>query len=75
MRGDLVAPEGEEAEGQALLVPHLRRGEPLREESLENLRERAVAGLAALPAALREPEPADGTEPYPVTFTPSLAVG
>jgi len=75
MRGDLIAPEGERCDGEGLLVALMRDGEPAGEEPLEALRERAVANLAALPAALRDPEAPAGTEPYPVAFTPSLAVG
>ena len=75
MRGDLIAPEGEACQGERLLVPLMREGELLHEEPLEALRERATAGLAALPAGLREAEAPDGTEPYPVTFSASLAVG
>jgi nicotinate phosphoribosyltransferase len=75
MQGDLIAPEGERCEGEGLLAPLMRDGELLHEEPLEALRERAVSNLAALPPELRQAETPEGTEPYPVSFTPSLAVG
>ncbi len=72
MRGDLVAPEGEAAAGEPLLVPAMRGGEIVREESLEQMGERASAGLAALPARLRRAQTPEATEPYPVEISPAL---
>jgi nicotinate phosphoribosyltransferase len=72
MHGDLVAPEGESAPGEPLLVPAMRAGEIVREESLEQMANRASAGLAAVPARLRRAETPQGTEPYPVEISPSL---
>ena len=72
IRGDTVSPEGEEAEGEPLLVPAMRRGEVLREESLAEIAARTEAGLAALPPALRAPEGGDA-EPYPVDFSATFS--
>jgi len=72
MRGDLVAPEGEAAAGEPLLIPAMRGGEIVREESLEQMHERASAGLAALPARLRQAQTPEGTDPYPVEISPAL---
>jgi hypothetical protein len=48
----------------------MRRGEILREEPLETIRERTARQLAALPAALRPPE--DDVDPYPVVYSERL---
>ncbi len=70
LAGDTLALEGEEAEGEPLLVPVMRRGRrvgPL--PTLAQSRDRAAAELAALPPYLRR---LDGGAPYPVTVSPGL---
>ena len=67
MRGDVIARVEEELPGQPLLVPFVRAGVPVREETIEQMSDRAVAELEALPAGLRE---LDGEgEPYPVSYS------
>jgi nicotinate phosphoribosyltransferase len=55
--GDVVAAADEEVEGEPLLVPFMRDGEIVREETLEQVRARLAASLGSLPPALRGPEP------------------
>jgi nicotinate phosphoribosyltransferase len=69
-RDDLVAAADEDAEGEPLLVPFMRAGEIVRNESLDMMRERAETSLRALPAQLRRPDPAP--EPYPVRISARL---
>jgi nicotinate phosphoribosyltransferase len=71
MSDDVIAAASEELEGEALLVPAMRGGEPLRRESLEQIRERSAAQLAALPERLRRPPPKSGVE-YPVRYSERL---
>jgi nicotinate phosphoribosyltransferase len=73
MRGDTIAPEGEAAEGEPLLVPVMRGGEVAREESLAEIAGRTNAGLSSLPPELRAAEPGGDTPPYPVAFSPSFS--
>jgi nicotinate phosphoribosyltransferase len=56
LAGDLVAAEGEAADGEPLLVPFMEGGEIVREESLEQMRRRAQESLRSLPRQLRPPE-------------------
>jgi nicotinate phosphoribosyltransferase len=70
--GDLVAAEGEQADGEPLLVPFMEGGEIVRSESLEQMRDRAEASLRALPARLRAAEPSGDTAPYPVEVSARL---
>jgi nicotinate phosphoribosyltransferase len=70
MTGDVIAAEGEEPGGEPLLTAFMREGEIVREETLDEIRERTAAQLAALPAALRPPE--DEVPPYPVTYSRTL---
>jgi nicotinate phosphoribosyltransferase len=70
MAGDVIGSEGEEPGGEPLLTAFMREGEIVREETLDELRERTAAQLAALPAALRPPE--DGVPPYPVRYSKTL---
>jgi nicotinate phosphoribosyltransferase len=70
MTGDVIAAEGEQPGGEPLLTAFMREGEIVREETLDEIRERTAAQLAALPTALRPPE--DEVPPYPVTYSKTL---
>jgi nicotinate phosphoribosyltransferase len=70
MTGDMIAAEGEEPGGEPLLTAFMREGEIVRTETLDEIRERTAAQLAALPAGLRPPE--DEVPPYPVTYSKTL---
>jgi nicotinate phosphoribosyltransferase len=70
MRGDVITAADEQADGVPLLVPAMRGGEITAVESLDEIRERTAAQLAALPDALRQPEPSP--EPYPVEYSKRL---
>jgi hypothetical protein len=48
----------------------MRGGDITAAESLDDIRERSAAELAALPEELRRPEPA--AEPYPVSYSDRL---
>jgi nicotinate phosphoribosyltransferase len=67
--GDLIGAADEGLEGEPLLRPAMRGGEPIASESLGRIRERTAAQLAALPSGLRRP----GTrQPYPVRYSEGL---
>jgi nicotinate phosphoribosyltransferase len=68
--GDTVAPEGEEAQGEPLLVPCMRAGQVCREETLEEMAARTDRSLASLPRELRAAEQTGAA--YPVEFSASL---
>jgi nicotinate phosphoribosyltransferase len=70
MRGDVIAAADERAEGAPLLRPAMRGGDVVVSESLDEIRERTAAQLAALPEELRRPE--DAREPYPVRYSERL---
>ena len=67
MRGDVIARVEEQLLGRRLLVPFVRRGRGVREETIEQMSERARAEMIALPPWLREPD-RDGPA-YPVTYS------
>ena len=67
MRGDVIARVEEQLLGRRLLVPFVRRGRGVREETIEQMSERARAELIALPPWLRELD-RDGPA-YPVTYS------
>jgi hypothetical protein len=52
----MIARVEEQLPGRRLLVPFVRRGRPVREETIEQTSERARAELIALPLWLREPD-------------------
>jgi nicotinate phosphoribosyltransferase len=54
MRGDVIARANEELAGTPLLVPFVHCGALVREDTLEQMRERARGELLALPKSLRE---------------------
>jgi nicotinate phosphoribosyltransferase len=67
MRGDVIARADEELAGEPLLVPFVRGGRLLREETLTEMSDRARAQLTALPPALRD---LDGEgDVYPITYS------
>src|SRR3954451_11336103 len=72
MRDDVIAAADETLEGEPLLVPAMRGGEPVRHESLDQIRRRSAAQLAALPERLRRPGPSATVEPYHVTYSERL---
>ena len=72
MAGDLIAAVDEEHEGDPLLVPAMRDGEPAGNESLDEIRTRAAAQLAQLPEPLRRQRPGAKPEPYPVEYSKRL---
>jgi nicotinate phosphoribosyltransferase len=75
MAGDLIAPAGEDGEGEPLLVPLMRDGEVVREDDLATMRERAESHLRALPAVLRAVGEDPARTPYPVDLSPALSDG
>jgi nicotinate phosphoribosyltransferase len=67
MRGDVIARVEEQLPGRPLLLPFVRGGRLVHEETIEQMRARARAELLALPPNLRE---LDGEEhPYPVGYS------
>jgi nicotinate phosphoribosyltransferase len=71
MSADVIAAADEELEGEPLLVPAMRQGEVVHRESLEVIRERSAAQIAALPERLRRPV-GDATKPHPVSYSERL---
>jgi nicotinate phosphoribosyltransferase len=67
MRGDVIARVEERLPGRALLVPFVRNGRLVREETIAEMRERARAELQALPRSVRELD-GEGRR-YPVTYS------
>jgi len=70
--GDVIGAADEELEGELLLASAMRGGEVVRRESLEEIRERSAAQLAALPERLRRPGRRQADEPYPVSYSERL---
>src|SRR4051812_32623699 len=69
MSADVVGTANEELEGEALLVPAMRRGRIVAAETLEQMRGRVRRSLDLLPLALRSP----GEKPrYPVSYSERL---
>ena len=70
MHGDVIARVEEQLPGRPLLVPFVRNGRLVREETIEQMSRRARAELEALPEHLRE---LDGEgEVYPVIVLGAL---
>ncbi len=68
---DVVTVEGDEQEGEPLLVPVMRGGRRIGDpEPLDGIRKRAAAGLVRLPRRLAALEAA--AEPYRVDIAPAL---
>ena len=72
MAGDVIGASDEELAGERLLVAAMRAGEPTARESLPEIAARSRAQLEALPAPLRDPDPREPPEPYPVTYSERL---
>jgi nicotinate phosphoribosyltransferase len=72
MAGDTVGLWDEALPGRPLLAPAMREGSTVRRESIEAMRERASAELAALPEHLRSTDVETRQEPYPVRLSPQL---
>jgi nicotinate phosphoribosyltransferase len=72
MAGDTIAGVEEPEEGRPLLVPAMREGGPVAEETLDAVRDRAARELAALPSELRMVSRAEGAVPYPVEYSRDL---
>ena len=68
--GDVIGAADEDLDGEPLLRPAMRDGEAIGSESLEEIRARTAAQLAALPAALRQPG-SDGAA-YPARYSDRL---
>ncbi|HEY7151419.1 MAG TPA: nicotinate phosphoribosyltransferase [Solirubrobacterales bacterium] len=77
MEEDVIGAVDEELDGEPLLVAAMRGGEVARRESLEEIRGRATAQLAALPERLRRSRASAAVEPYRVSYSDRLrdAVG
>jgi nicotinate phosphoribosyltransferase len=70
MQGDIVSLEGDQLEGESLLLPVMKGGRRLAPaEPLQSSRERAMAELERLPESLKSLEAAP---PYPVIFSEAL---
>jgi nicotinate phosphoribosyltransferase len=67
MRGDVIGRVDEPLPGRPLLVPFVRHGRLVREETIAQMSDRARSELIALPAGLRELE--DNEQRYPVTYS------
>jgi nicotinate phosphoribosyltransferase len=73
MRGDVIGRAEEQLPGRPLLVPFVRNGVLVREETIEQMRDRARGELLALPAILRE---LDGEgQAYPVVYSERCRAG
>jgi nicotinate phosphoribosyltransferase len=68
--GDLLTRAGEEQPGRRLLVPVMRGGRRVVDESLETIRDRARREIAALPERCRSLVSMD--PPYPVELSAAL---
>src|SRR3954449_11622209 len=72
MSADVIGAADEELDGESLLRPAMRGGEPTGSESLDEIRERTAAQLAALPEELRVAAD-QAAAPYPVRYSDRLA--
>ena len=73
MHADVIARVEEQLPGRPLLVPFVRGGRPVREETLEQMRDRARAELLALPSDLWAPD-GEGRA-YPVAYSDRCRAG
>jgi nicotinate phosphoribosyltransferase len=72
MSEDVIGAADEELDGEWLLLPAMRAGEPIHSESLEEMTRRSRAQLTALPPPLREPSREADATPYRVTYSDRL---
>lgn len=70
---DVVGLVDEELPGRRLLVPAMRDGTRVLDETVEEMRERASAELDALPEHLRGLDASRRQDPYPVELSPRLS--
>jgi len=70
--GDTIAAAEERLDGRALLVPVVREGEVVSDDSLDDMRSRAQRELTGLPPELRLPEEGAQVEPYPLAYSRRL---
>jgi nicotinate phosphoribosyltransferase len=69
MAGDVLSLESDKHQGETLVVPVMRGGKRLAQESLADMRARAARNLAQLPEPLRRLEPGVA---YPVKVADAL---
>ena len=67
MTGDVIGLATESLPGTPLLVPAMRAGRPVHEETISAMRARAASELSAVPRALRRSDSASGR--YPVRWS------
>ena len=72
MVGDVIAMAEETLDGRPLVVPAMREGSSVYDESLEAMRDRAAAELGSLPEELRIPREEAEPTPYPVGYSDRL---
>ena len=73
MHGDVIARADEELAGEPLLVPFVRSGRLVREETLTQMSDRACDQLTALSAPLRDLD--GGGDVYPVRYSERCLAG
>ncbi len=72
MARDVVGLADEALPGRPLLVPAMREGELVLDETIERMRHRASAELGALPDRFRRLDAPERQDPYPVELSPRL---
>jgi nicotinate phosphoribosyltransferase len=72
MHGDVIAGADEELDGEPLLRPAMRGGEPTDPETLGQIRDRTALQLEALSEELRRPGGNTATTAYPVRYSDRL---
>jgi hypothetical protein len=72
MAGDVIAAVDEQLEGTPLLVPAMRGGEIVLDETLEEISRRSAEQLEMLPEELRLASGDERPKPYPVAYSERL---
>jgi nicotinate phosphoribosyltransferase len=72
MAGDVIAAADEQLEGTPLLVPAMRGGEIVLDETLEAISRRSTEQLEMLPEELRLASGDERPKPYPVAYSERL---
>jgi nicotinate phosphoribosyltransferase len=72
MAGDVIAAVDEQLEGTPLLVPAMRGGEIVLDETLEAISRRSTEQLEMLPEELRLASGDERPKPYPVAYSERL---